>query len=352
MADQDLNAYISKDFLYDELPCGFISFKPDGTILSVNKTLLQWVGLAATAIPGQSFKTLLTKSSMLYYNLVIEPLLNLKPTVNEINLKFNSQNRPFDALLNAVSYKNAEGNLIVINATVQKITDRKQYENELLSEKRRAEQEKQLAEEEQRKFEFLFNSVPNQIWTADPNGRVLKMNDKLRHYFGTLDISQEEDSIGVFIDDRNKVLDVWKNCLATGKKFERELRLYGASKVPEWFLVYAEPYYHLNGEIDMWFGSNTNINKQKLLQIANQQELKLHLSAAYEQLSEKSELLVSIANTQSHMVRKPLANILGLAALLNKNSMDTEAENILSLLLQSVKELDEMVRQTSKSTIS
>jgi len=135
-----LNKYLEKDFLYDELLCGFVSFTPDGKILSINKTMASWVGIDFQAIQDRNFKSLMTKSSMLYYNMVVDPMLNLKPVVNEISLKFKSEAGSFDALLNAESYRNEQGNLILINATIQKITDRKRYENELLREKRSAEE--------------------------------------------------------------------------------------------------------------------------------------------------------------------------------------------------------------------
>jgi PAS domain S-box-containing protein len=349
--NDSLDKYLSKDFLYDELPCGFLSFKPDGSILSMNKTMRSWLGLSLEETAPYNFKTLLTKSSMLYYNLVIDPLLNLKSTINEINLKFSAKDENFDALLNAVSYKNAQGNVILINATVQKITDRKKYETELLQEKRHAEEQRKHAEEEKRRFEFLFNSAPNQIWTADAQGNVLKINHKLKEYFGVLDIMEADASAGVFLEDQTKTLKEWQKCLSTGKRFERETRLYGANKIPEWFLITADPYYNMDGEIEMWFGSNINIHRQKLLRLANEKELSQNLSSAYQTLEKKSELLVTIALDQSHMVRKPLANILGLAELIKNSTELEESKGLLGMLLQSVVELDEMIREVSKSTM-
>jgi PAS domain-containing protein len=350
MVDKKIAKYIDKGFLYEELPCGFLSFRNDGTILSINKTMVTWMGTNVNDTSNYNFKTLLTKASMLYYNLVIEPILNLKTTVNEINLKFNSSDGIFDALLNAVAYKDDDGQVILVNATVQKIKDRKKYEVELLHEKRYAEEEREHADEEKRKFEFLFNSVPNQIWTADAEGNILRINNKLKDYFGNIDLTKENDAAGVFTEDRPKTLKEWKRCLSTGKRFERESRLLGAKMVPEWFLITAEPYLNTAGEIEMWFGSNTNINKQKLLQIANHQELSENLSSAYKNLNEKSDLLIKVAINQSHMVRRPLANILGIATLINQASDPKELEDLLTFLLKSVSELDEMIREVSRTT--
>lgn len=338
MRTRRVDEYLKKDFLYDELLCGFVSFGPDGKILSVNKTMATWVGIDFPEIQQRNFKSLMTKSSLLYYNMVIDPLLNLTSVVNEISLKFICEEGSFDALFNAESIKNEQGRLILINATVQKITDRKRYENELLHEKR-------YAEEETSKFEFLFNLAPNQIWTTDAKGQILTVNQKVRDYFGITQSADVYGLSGVYRKDRNKAFFVWKRCLSSGKKFEREMRLQGVKTTPEWFVVNAEPYYNKDGEIEMWFCSSTNINKQKLLQIANQAELKLSLSTAYKTLDENAELFVSIAVNQSHMVRKPLANILGLVKLLLEEDTNESSRNILDMLLESSEELDRMIKR-------
>lgn len=336
-----INRYLEKDFLYDELLCGFVSFGPDGQILSINKTMASWVGITSPEEQALNFKSLMTKSSLLYYNMVVDPMLNLKSVVSEISLKFNGCEGSFDALLNAESYKNEKGKLILINATVQKITDRKRYENELLREKRHAEEEK-------RKYEFLFNTAPNQIWTTDAEGKILTVNERVKDYFGITQVTDVYGLSGIFSEDRKKYQTLWKRSLTKGSALQGEIRLQGITNSPEWFMINAEPYRNKEGEIEMWFFSSTNINKQKMLQIANQAEQKISLSKAYQTLADNQERFVSIAMNQSHMIRKPLANILGLVQLLNDENPSPEFKNLLGMLLLSVEELDSMIKKANK----
>lgn len=344
MKNKAMNRYLKKDFLYDELLCGFVSFSPDGQILSINKTMASWVGINFQEVQVLNFKSLMTKSSMLYYNMVVDPLLNLKSVVSEISLKFSGSDGSFDALLNAESYKNEQGKLILINATVQKITDRKRYENELLSEKRHAEEEK-------RKYEFLFNSAPNQIWTTDAEGKILTVNERVKDYFGITEVTDVYGLSGIFREDRQKYQTLWRHSLANGTAFQGEIRLQGIANIPEWFMITAEPYSDKDGKIEMWFFSSTNINKQKMLQIASQTEQKISLSNAYKTLADNQERFVSIAMNQSHMIRKPLANILGLVQLLSDEDASPEFKNLLNMLLVSVEELDTMIKQANKTNI-
>ena len=341
MITNQVDRYLQKDFLYDELPCGFVSFSPDGRILSINKTLATWLETDFTELKGRNFKTLMTKSSVLYYNMVVAQLLHVNKTVNEISLKFLTQDGFFDALMSAKSYQDDQGNVFLINAAIQKISERKRYENELLYEKRHAETER-------RKFEFLFNSAPNHIWTTDPEGKILMINQRIKDYFN---LEHHADPYGIFTiwpADREKWLNKFNSCLSSGKVFERHIRLLGVSGFPEWFLIRAEPFYNEEGVIELWFYSGTNINKQKLLELATQDDLKSSLSSAHKTIDKNAELFVSIAMNHSHMVRKPLANILGLVKLMQMENLEGDLKTLLELLLESTEELDSMIKKLNQ----
>ncbi|QQL50108.1 PAS domain-containing protein [Mucilaginibacter ginkgonis] len=75
-----------------------------------------------------------------------------------------------------------------------------------------------------------------------------------------------------------------------------------------------------------------------------------------ELLSARSEIeaangkLSEIGFMQSHMVRKPVANIIGLIALLNTTQLNANAKNIAKMLDQSAKELDVMIKLMTDKT--
>jgi len=337
MNENKLNKNLKSDFLYDKLPSGFISYLPDGNILRVNETLSKWLCITVEEIYKLNFKSILNKASGLYYSMVIDPLLNLQSTANEISLTFKTINGEVDALFNAVSYKDDQGNLILINATIQKITDRKKYELALL-------QEKRYADDEKRKFEFLSNTVPNQIWTIAPDGTCIYVNKKVKDYFGEQPMTFYTEFSGIAASDLERSR---KTCLETGKIFQKEIRMKGVSKEEEWFFVSIEPYFNQEGQIESWFGSSTNIHKQKTLQIANYSSLKLSLSSANKTLDENKQLFINIALNQSHMVRKPLANVLGLLELLEYEALPEGSLELFKMLQTSIKELDKMIKVAS-----
>ncbi|MCJ8166290.1 PAS domain-containing protein [Pontibacter sp. E15-1] len=65
------------------------------------------------------------------------------------------------------------------------------------------------------------------------------------------------------------------------------------------------------------------------------------------QLAHKDGLLREIAYTQSHVIRKPLANILGLASVLSNMDIDQNMRNICSMLIESCSQLDDVIKATA-----
>ena len=326
----------NSDFLYQYAPCGFISFLPNGSILRVNQTFAHWFNLTEEEMYQIKFTALLSKAAGLYYEMIVHPLLNLKGFANEVNFSFVYNGCSIDTLFNAVVFKDTDGTILAINATIQDITERKKYEAELLKAKR-------FAEEEQRRFEFISNSIPNLIWTALPSGEINFLNKRTVDYLKT-DLEEANSFAGIYEEDRPFFAESWAKSVECGTKLELELRIMSGEGDLQWFFLHAEPYYNEQGVLELWFGSCTNINNQKLLALEKYNSLENSLSTAYKTIDGHRERFVQIAMNQSHLIRKPLANIMGLMALLNDTSLPADAAELLELLNLSAHELDHIIK--------
>ncbi|GAB3935228.1 PAS domain-containing protein [Mucilaginibacter myungsuensis] len=67
------------------------------------------------------------------------------------------------------------------------------------------------------------------------------------------------------------------------------------------------------------------------------------LEVAISQIKHKNDMLEQIGWEQSHIIRKPLANIIGLVGILSKMDLDQNMTNICKMLLQSAAELDDAI---------
>jgi PAS domain S-box-containing protein len=128
--------------LYEHAPCGYLSTLPDGTIVRVNQTFVEWTGLSRTALlAGMRFQTLLTIGSRMYYETHYAPLLRMQGFANEIAMEMlRTDGRVVPLLLNSRQKLDDSGTPLLNRITLFDSTDRRRYERELLLARRKAEQ--------------------------------------------------------------------------------------------------------------------------------------------------------------------------------------------------------------------
>ena len=74
------------------------------------------------------------------------------------------------------------------------------------------------------------------------------------------------------------------------------------------------------------------------------------LSQAKTAIEKRNEVLKQIAFTQSHLVRLPLSNILGLIDIISKLEVDDSMKTLLSMLEESAQQLDNRIREIVSNT--
>ena len=76
----------------------------------------------------------------------------------------------------------------------------------------------------------------------------------------------------------------------------------------------------------------------------------VQLDNAKHEIEHKDLMLKQIGWDQSHIIRRPLANIIGLINILDKTALDQNLKNICDMLLQSANELDAAVYSIVRKT--
>ncbi len=123
-------------------------------------------------------------------------------------------------------------------------------------------------EEFREKFETLSNNIPNLAWIANADGWIFWYNSRWYEYTGTT----EKDMEGwgwQSVHDAEKLPDVlekWQASINTGQPFEMVFPLLGADKIFRPFLTRVVPVFNREGKLMRWFGTNTDITKQKELE--------------------------------------------------------------------------------------
>lgn len=127
--------------LYQHAPCGLVSFVIDGKIIKANNTLLNWLDITEEAITNLAFTDLIEKGGQFYFQLFVQPILNMHKEVHEINIPLRTPAGSIPCLLNASVAISPAGT--IVHAAIFRMNERKKYEVELLKKKVLAEKEKQ-----------------------------------------------------------------------------------------------------------------------------------------------------------------------------------------------------------------
>ena len=181
----------SAEELYEHAPCGYLSLRPDGIIVRVNQTFLDWTGYdRAALLSGSRFRDLLSMPGKVFHDTHFGPLLQMQGFVREIALDLVCPSRDaLPVLVNAVRKSLGTARSDLTRVTVFDATDRRKYEHELLMAKRRAEQAVELeraaraqAEQANRAKEEFLALVSHELRT--PLNAILGWAQILRETHG------------------------------------------------------------------------------------------------------------------------------------------------------------------------
>lgn len=177
-------------------------------------------------------------------------------------------------------------------------------------------------QENENRFRFLLNAIPQQVWTAGPDGALDYVNEIVCRDFG--DSSEEIVGHGwqnyIHPDDLQGCLKQWLAALKNGTEYMVEFRLKFADGNYYWHLARAVPLIE-DGQIKLWLGTNTNIEVQK----NNEQQ--------------KDEFL-SIA---SHELKTPLTSIKAFNQLMNRINDPEKIRDFITKSTGHIKRLEKLI---------
>lgn len=137
-------------------------------------------------------------------------------------------------------------------------------------------------------FRTLSESIPDQVWTASPDGILNFANNRMIEFFGL----SAEAIIGggwlghVHPDDLQDTIKRWSESLQSGEPYEMELRLRHHSGAYHWCIARALALRDPRGKIVKWYGTNTDVSEQK--RIEQQQAIELRELDVMERISQIS----------------------------------------------------------------
>lgn len=183
-------------------------------------------------------------------------------------------------------------------------------------------------------FRHLAEALPQIVWTANPEGELEYINPQFAEFSG---LSKDDPDFSNWIllvhdEDRDATIEAWKNALATGGTYEKEIRLRAADGRYQWFAARAKPVIGPDGAIVRWYGITSNID-----------DLKRAERALTQAASAKDKFIAMLG----HELRNPLSALSGsYQNLIHSEIGDEGRAEVLESLGRQISHLSRLVDDT------
>ncbi|WP_162996625.1 PAS domain S-box protein [Mucilaginibacter celer] len=300
-----------------------------GNFTFINKQFSKTFGYSKSEIIGQHFsKTTIPQELYLCEEVFANCLSNPGKIVKLIHKKPDKQGFLHDTEWEFISIVDESGKVIEVQGIGQDITVRFQAREEAMRIKN--------------SMEALINNTEDHIWSVDREKRFVYMNQAYINqvtYLTGVEPQRGEYSYK-HAGYTQQIIDDWNVYYQRALDGER-YTIVNASIDPQggrrlYFEVSFNPIYTQKGEIIGVGCLGHNITNR----LKTQQEL-----------LNQNERLRNIASLSSHELRRPVASMLGLISLIDReNFFNPDNEDIIGHILTVSKEIDEVIRLIVDST--
>ena len=192
---------------------------------------------------------------------------------------------------------------------------------------------RKVIEDNEDRVQRYAEAMPQMAFMTDAAGEVTYFNSQHYDYFGVERIEKEgsrwKEQAIVHPDDLQMSIEAWSESVRTGKTYQVQYRLRSRDGVYRWHLARAIPDRDGQGGIRAWYGTNTDIHEQKLVEA---------------KLEEEQRLRERFTHTLAHDLRTPLSTAaMASQFLLRYPPDDGQREQLLRRISESLHRVEEMV---------
>lgn len=302
----------------------------DGMVTFTNESFLKALGLRKEKIEGKHFSaTILPDDIELYEKAFKKSIKNPGKVVQLQHRRLLKDGRIQWLKWEFVSTSD-DGTVTGIQGIGQDITKSAEIEQEA----------KKAADEiawTKNNLEALINNTEDLTWSIDRDGRYVYMNSAYRKritdYVGTM--PREGDDAYIHSGSTDEIRNEWRTYYERALSGERYITRHETSdpvtKEPSFFEISFNPIYRQSKDEIIGVGCFARNITERL--------------KTEEALIEQNDRLRNIASLSSHELRRPVASMLGLMNIMDReNFQNPENAQIIEHMFTVTKEIDEVIR--------
>lgn len=202
----------------------------------------------------------------------------------------------------------------------------------------RIKQSQQELKNSESKLRAILDSTNDSNLLISPEYKILSFNKVAKENIKLIfhkDIQEGDNFWDYVIKGKEENFKYHFDLALNGKISKKEVEIPISDNQSVWFFLSFYPVYNQENELIGVSYNATNINMIKENAIL---------------LQKQNELLMEIARIQSHEVRRPVANILGLISIFDKENLSSENLKLLEYLKKSTHDLDIVIHKIVDKT--
>ncbi|GAB3830423.1 PAS domain S-box protein [Hymenobacter jeollabukensis] len=193
-------------------------------------------------------------------------------------------------------------------------------------------------------FRFLADSIPQLVWTLEPDGTPSFLNEEWQKYTGLALAEVQQHGWGALVPESERDLaeHTLRENVRLGRVHEHENRLRRAADGQyRWHLHRARPMRDVHGRIVRWFGTSTDIDDYKRFQH--------DMEARNAELMRINQDLDNFVYTASHDLRQPIDNMGGIFHELVRSARfdDPDAPALVTMFEHSLEQIYTTIQELS-----
>lgn len=151
------------DAFFRDAPCGLLCASRDRRITAVNDTLAEWLGTTPDELIDRKFTEIFSAGGRIHFETHVAPMLHINGGLAEFALDLVVADGSRRPVLIAANVTVANDGTEVIRIVILDARNRRTYERELLSERRRAEDLQRRAEAERNRAQLFAATLRSSL---------------------------------------------------------------------------------------------------------------------------------------------------------------------------------------------